>query len=49
LQFGFITHQRQQGFAAGQGGVVFDDVRGIHGQLKMPLQRFRERQSFAVY
>ena len=49
LQFGFVAHQRQQGFAAGQGGVVFHDVRGINGQLEMPLQRFRERQRFAIY
>ncbi len=48
LQFGFVTHQRQQGFAAGQGGIVFHDVRGVDGQLEMPLQRFRERQGFAV-
>ncbi len=49
LQPGFIAHQRQQGFAAGQRGVVLHDVRGINGQLEMPLQRFRERQRFAFH
>ncbi|MND29435.1 hypothetical protein D3C87_1754500 [compost metagenome] len=48
LEFSFVAHQRQQGFAAGQSGVILNDVRRVDRQLEVPLQRLGKRQRFAV-
>ncbi len=49
LKSSFVAHHRQQGFTAAQPGVVLNDAGGVDRQLKMPLQRFRERQRFAIH
>ncbi len=48
LQLRFIAHQRQQRLTARQRGVVFHDICSVDRQLEMPLQRFGQRQRFAI-